>query len=131
MKLLLDSHIFLWGLLEPQRLSERVAHELEDDANELWLSPITIWECLLLAARGRVELRPDPRTWLRDQLAQLRPTEAPINQEVAFRSRELKLAHEDPADRFLVATAAIYELTLVTADARLLKTREISVLANK
>ena len=131
MRLLLDTHILLWSLLEPERLSTRVAEALEDPANELWLSPITTWECLLFAERGRVALRPDPPTWIRDQLARLRPREAPINHEVALHSREIYLPHQDPADRFLAATAAVYDLTLVTADTRLLAADGFATLPNR
>jgi len=53
MKLLLDTHIFLWAFLEPERLTETVAEALEASSSELWLSPISTWECLLLARKGR------------------------------------------------------------------------------
>jgi len=46
LKLLLDTHILLWSLIEPERLSHHVATALEDPANELWLSPVAIWEVL-------------------------------------------------------------------------------------
>ena len=48
MKLLLDTHIWLWSVLEPHRLSRRVAKALQDSSNELWLSPISIWELIVL-----------------------------------------------------------------------------------
>lgn len=50
MKLLLDTHILLWSLLEPDRLHPRVAWELERAGNQLWLSPISTWEILILSA---------------------------------------------------------------------------------
>ena len=56
--------------------------------------------------------------------------EAPLNREVAIRSLAIKLGHDDPADRFLVATAMVHDLTLVTADRRLLKSRLVATLAN-
>lgn len=62
MRLLLDTHILLWALLEPARLSKRVATALQDPANELWVSPISTWEMILLAEKGRVILEPDPVT---------------------------------------------------------------------
>ena len=57
--------------------------------------------------------------------------EAPLSREVAVRSRSVHLAHEDPADRFLAATADVYELTLVTADVRLLRGKGFRALANR
>jgi PIN domain nuclease of toxin-antitoxin system len=57
--------------------------------------------------------------------------DAPLNREVAILSRFIALDHEDPADRFLAATAALYELTLITADERLLSGSGYSTLANR
>jgi len=65
MKLLLDTHIFLWGLLEPERLNRDATTELSNPENQIWLSPISVWETMILAERGRVVLRPDPAAWLR------------------------------------------------------------------
>ena len=120
MKLLLDTHIFLWSLLEPERLSEWVVSALLSAENERWFSPISIWETLLLAEKGRIELRPDPTAWVRRALEIAPFREAPLNREVALQSRVMGLSHQDPADRFLAATAAVYGLTLVTVDERLL-----------
>ncbi len=131
MKLLLDTHILLWSLLEPEKLSKRVASELEDPSNERWVSPISIWEVLILAERGRVILNPDPLTWIRNLLRTIPLKEAPLNHEVAIQSRTIDLRHQDPVDRFLAATAIVYDLTLVTADERLLVSRTLSSLPNK
>ena len=131
MKLLLDTHILLWSLLEPEKLSKRVASELEDPSNENWVSPISIWEVLILAERGRVILNPDPLTWIRNLLKTIPLKEAPLNHEVAIQSRTIDLRHQDPVDRFLAATAIVYDLTLVTADERLLVSRTLSSLPNK
>jgi len=113
---LLDTHILLWSLLESERLLPNVAKALQDAENQLWLSPISIWECLVLAQKGRLSLDPDPERWVRDVLDTLPFTQAPLNHEVAIVSRSVALPHQDPADRFLVATALVYDLTLVTAD---------------
>jgi PIN domain nuclease of toxin-antitoxin system len=129
-KLLLDTHIFLWSLLDPERLGRRAAMELENTSNELWLSPISLWEVLILAERGRVTLQPDPVRWLHTVLAAVAFHEAPLNREVAIQSRLVALPHQDPVDRFLAATALVYDLTLVTADDRLLKSQRVPTLAS-
>ena len=131
MKLLLDTPILLWGLLEPERLNRRVAAELQSPQNEIWLSPISIWETMILAEKGRIVLQPDPASWVRTVLNQLAFHEARINHEVALQSRALKLRSQDPADRLLAATAMVYQLTLVTADKTLFACRDISVLRNR
>ena len=131
MKLLLDTHIWLWSILEPKRLSSRVAEALENPESELWLSPISIWELLILCEKGRMALDEEIEVWIRGAMRALPLREASVTFEVARETGRLQLSHRDPADHFLVATAKVFELTLVTADERLLKARDISVLANR
>jgi PIN domain nuclease of toxin-antitoxin system len=128
-KLLLDTHIWLWSLGEPKRLSGRVQGELKDPNNELWLSPVSIWEALLLQARGRIHLHGSVREWVAKATSHFR--EAPLTHEIVVAAHELPFQHSDPADRFLAATAEILNLTLVTADHRLLGLGKISTLANR
>lgn len=130
MRLLLDTHIFLWSLLDPTSLTPRVAEAIENPSNELWLSPLSVWEVLILAEKGRVTLDPDPITWIRHALTRVPFREASVNHEVAVQSRLIDLPHRDPVDRFLAGTALVYDLTLVTADERLLRSQRISTLAN-
>jgi PIN domain nuclease of toxin-antitoxin system len=130
LNLLLDTHIFLWALLDPGRLSIRIRTELENSANILWLSPLTTWEVLLLAEKQKITLAPDPLNWMRQAYKQIPFQEAQLNHEVAIQSRQLTLSHQDPVDRFLGATAQVYNLTLVTADKRLLQSREFATLPN-
>jgi len=129
-RLLLDTHIWLWSLLEPSKLAKAVAAELESPSNELWLSPISTWELLILVEKGRVVLNAEPRKWIRDVFSKIPFKEAPINHDVAIQSRLLDLLHQDPADRFLIATALVYDLTLVTADERLIQSKG-PILANR
>jgi len=139
MKLLLDTHILLWSLLEPTLLSQQVASELENPSSEISISPISLWEILVLTEKGRLLLQPDALTWVR-QHAKINSfkgsskashrTQNPLNHEVAIQSRSLDLPHQDPADPFLAATAIVYDLTLVTADDRLLGSKQFSLLAN-
>jgi PIN domain nuclease of toxin-antitoxin system len=129
MKLLLDTHIWLWSLAEPKRLSRRVQQELTDHDNDLWLSPVSTWEILLLHAKGRIYLHGNARDWITRATADLR--EAPLTHDIVVAAQELRLPHQDPADRFLAATAEVLGLTLVTADQRLLGLGTIATLANR
>jgi PIN domain nuclease of toxin-antitoxin system len=131
MNLLLDTHILLWSLLEPSRLSQRISHELENGDNHLWISPITTWETLILIEKGRIEIDSDPIDWIREIFSTVPLKEAPLNHEIAIQSRRIQLPHKDPADRFIAATAVVYGLTLVTADERLLSSDQFSLLPNK
>ncbi len=132
MRLLLDTHIWLWSQVEPRRLAARVRKALTAEDAEPWLSPISVWEFLLLVERERLDLGSlKPTEWLELADARAPCREAPLTREVALRSRALGLSHEDPADRFLAATAAVYDLTLVTADERLLRGKGYRTLANR
>ena len=126
MPFLLDTHVWLWGINEPERLPTSVRTELEMASEPPRLSPISLWEVILLAERGRITLSPNPRTWLREAARTVR--EVPLTFEVAAASRQLRLDHEDPADRFIVATAKVFGLRLVTADTRLLRCRDVESL---
>ena len=129
-KTLLDTHIFLWLVFGDKKLGRRSKQLLEKTDTEVWLSPISIWECLMLERSNRVRLEPNPLRWVRDVLATQAFREAPLNHEVAACTRSVTLGHDDPSDRFLAATAAVYDLTLLTSDERLLHGDGYSVLAN-
>jgi len=128
LRLLLDTHIWLWTVHDPKQLGRRLLHELKNEANELWLSPISTWEALTLNVKGRIHLRGDLAEWLARATAGTR--EAPLTHEIALVARQLPL-HQDPADRILAATARVLDLTLATADERLLGLGEIRTLANR
>src|ERR1700757_4133987 len=101
MKLLLDTHIWLWSSLEPHRILRRVAKELLDQENELWLSPISVWELNFLRRKGRAKTPQDIPTWVAGSLQELRLTEAPLTIEVALAVSALGFSHGDPAHHFL------------------------------
>jgi len=106
-----------------------VQQELTDHDNDLWLSPVSTWEILLLHAKGRIYLHGNARDWITRATADLR--EAPLTHDIVVAAQELRLPHQDPADRFLAATAEVLGLTLVTADQRLLGLGTIATLANR
>jgi PIN domain nuclease of toxin-antitoxin system len=128
LKLLLDTHIWLWLLHDPQRLGKQTFQELSNEKNELWLSPISTWEILTLNFKGRIRIRGDLTEWLARAIAGTH--EAPVTHEISLAARQLIL-HQDPADRILAATAQVLDLTLVTADERLMGLGNIRTLANR
>ena len=131
MKLLLDTHIWVWSLLEPKNLTRRVVRELDNRDNELWLSPLSTWEVLILCEKGRLVLNEDVHSWIAQAMNAVPLKEALLTHEVALETRRIRLAHRDPVDRLLAATAKVLDLTLVTADERLIGAKEIPVLPNR
>jgi PIN domain nuclease of toxin-antitoxin system len=118
-KLLLDTHIWIWYLFGNQRLSTQLQTTIAEATTELWLSPISIWETLLLAEKGRLSLQPNPVEWVDLALNTLEIREAPLNHHIAILSRQINLPHQDPGDRFIAATAVYHKLTLATVDSNL------------
>jgi PIN domain nuclease of toxin-antitoxin system len=130
-RLLLDTHIWIWSALDRARLATGLTAALENPSNELWLSPISLWEVLTLCQKQRLTLHPNPQAWITNALDAVPMREAQITYQVAQETARVQLPHRDPADRFLVATARVFDLTLVTADEQLLKAQQVPVLANR
>jgi len=130
MRLLLDTHIWIWSDLEPWRLTSDVTRILSDTENELWLSPISVWELIVHLEKKRITLEKDVLTWIAASKQELSLREAPMSWAVAEELRFVVLRHRDPADRFLVATARVQDLTLVTADRTLMEIDGVRILPN-
>ena len=132
MRLLLDTHIWIWSLIEPDRLSGDVRAALTNPDHDLWLSAISVWEVLVLIRKGRLKLGDQAGSeWIARALAQSPVHEAAITYDVAMASEELVLDHWDPADRFIAATAQLREATLITAGERLIGCSGSAALANR
>ena len=131
MKLLLDTHIWIWSVQEPWKLSSEVAREVTQPENLLFLSPVSIWELSLLSERKRVILKLELGQWCKRSIEEMSLKEAPLTWEVAAELPSTRFLHRDPGDRFLVATAKTFDLTLVTADERLINAPGLKVLANR
>lgn len=121
LRVLLDTHVWLWYLLGDPRLKTKHRDVIEQETSELWLSPISLWETHLLIEKRQIPVDDPPTIWIGRALSSLRVREAPITFAIAMRSRSLALVHQDPADRFLAATAAEMKVPLLTCDGRLQK----------
>jgi PIN domain nuclease of toxin-antitoxin system len=126
--LLLDTHVWIWGILEPNRLSQGALFELEREEAVRWLSPISLWETHLLVEKGRIQVAPSPAEWVRAAWAQGVCREAALTAEVAIASRSLALPTQDPADRFIAATALVNGFVLVTSDRTLARVPGVEIM---
>jgi PIN domain nuclease of toxin-antitoxin system len=130
MRLLLDTHIWLWTLREPHKLTSLVHQAMFAPENDLYLSPISIWEVTVLLEKRKIEMHEDFGVWFARTAQDLELQEANLHWQIAHNMRFILPDHRDPADRFLVATAMAFDLVLVTADSKLLAVPGLKVLAN-
>ncbi len=128
LRVLLDTHIWLWYLLGDNKLSANLQEIIASEENELWLSPVSVWETLILAEKGRIEINAEPITWVKKYLRILDVKEARLTYEIVMLSRQLEFSHQDPADRFIAATAVHLDLMLATVDTRLIGFNWLSTL---
>lgn len=112
---LLDTHVVLWWKEGGRRLSAAAKARIAA-APALLISPITCWEIAMLVHKQRVRLDRPVATWIVDLLAGDRIEPAPLTASVAVAAADLRGFHGDPADRFLVATAEVGNLALLTKD---------------
>jgi PIN domain nuclease of toxin-antitoxin system len=130
MRLLLDTHIWIWALHCPEKLGRRVRRELGRAGNELYLSPVSIWEAHHLVRRKRLRVRQGFAQWLDDVMAQAPLREAPFTSAVAAGASKIELPQSDLGDLFLAATALVFDLALVTSDSQLLACSWLKTLPN-
>jgi PIN domain nuclease of toxin-antitoxin system len=119
-RLLPDTHILLWASDHPHRLSRAARNLLEDTNNELFFSPLSIWEVCIKKALGRTDFQFDPQT-LRLNLLDNGYIELPVTGEHAIAVQNLPLLHKDPIDRLLIAQATVEDILLLTVDRQLAK----------
>jgi PIN domain nuclease of toxin-antitoxin system len=129
-KLLLDTHIWIWSEIEPRKLGRATKRHLETPGNELYLSPISIWEASYIEQRGQWRAKRGFSEWLAAVIADRTYLEAPLTFEVGREAAGIRLPQSEPGDVFLAATARVYDLTLVTADPQLLACSWLKTLPN-
>lgn len=112
MKLLLDTHAFLWALHDPSKLSEISRRALQSGDNSVYFSPASIWEIAIKCSKKRLFIDGDFGSAIRKSEF----SEIPIASSHAWRVRQLPWHHSDPFDRLLVAQAIEESMTLVTRD---------------
>lgn len=130
MKLLLDTHIWIWSLLDPRRVGRKTQRILTNPSTELWLSPVSVWEFIDLSQKGRFRPIRDPFPWVEAALRYHPLRAAPLTHEIALEAGRFQMPHKDPADRLIIATARVLGLTLVTADDKIIEADVVPVLVS-
>ena len=119
MRLLLDTHTFLWWVTDDARLSSQARALIADNSNDLYLSAASGWEIAIKAQLGRLRLPEHAPQFVMAQLALNAIQVLPIQLHHALHVFTLPLHHRDPFDRLLVAQSQLEDLPLVTADTRI------------
>jgi len=116
LRVLLDTHSWLWMVGESDRLADSSRGLLRDPSNDLFLSAASAWEMAIKYAAGKLRLPQPPAALITQWMAEVRMGALPILHAHALRAGELPLHHRDPFDRLLIAQAQIEGLTVLTAD---------------
>ena len=118
MKLLLDTHIFIWWADQPEKLSPAALSALEDENNELLLSVASVWEMQIKIQLGKLKLSLPLKELVKNQQETNDLTISPVALSHVLALDALPFHHKDPFDRLLIAQSIEEDLTLVTADSQ-------------
>jgi len=116
MRLLLDTCIFLWYIEGDRRLSESVFDEIRNPANEVFLSSVSIWECIVKYQVGKLSFPEPPAVYLPEQRRRHLISSLALDENSVAHLVRLPLVHRDPFDRMLICQAIEHHLIIATAD---------------
>lgn len=121
MKLLLDTHVWIWSVEDPQQLGRKAKALLRDSRNERLICAVSALEAARLVWSGDVTLQVPLDEWVTQSLRDIRADCLPVTPSICIEAYRLpEPFHRDPADRQIVACARLHNLTLLTADERIL-----------
>lgn len=118
MKLLLDTHAFIWWYNEPDQLPQQVLAACQDTSNTLMLSVASVWEMQIKSQLGKLRLSAPLTDIIHHQQEQNRLQILPVTLPVVFALADLPIHHRDPFDRLLIAQAKVDQLLLVSNDSQ-------------
>jgi PIN domain nuclease of toxin-antitoxin system len=119
MRLLLDSHVFLWWLQDSARLGRRARRAITSPVSTVFVSAVSIWEIAIKLSIGKLKWKASSDVTLDQCIAACGFTELPVTARHAAGVRDLPPHHSDPFDRLLLSQALAEQLHIVTADAAL------------
>ncbi len=116
MKLLLDTHIFLWFLIGDKKLADYFRDAIRDPGDEVFLSVVSLWEIIIKHQLGNIPLPGPPEIYVPSQRRRHQITSLSVNERCVSQVAKLPPLHRDPFDRLLIGQAIEHGLTLVTVD---------------
>ena len=127
MKILLDTHIFLWFISGDTKLPTDIRDAVRDPGNAVYLSVVSIWETVVKYQLGRLPLPEPPETYLPKQRDRHQISSLALDEHSVVQLAQLPALHRDPFDRMLICQALQNDLTLATVDAAI-RTYSVSLL---
>ena len=115
MRIIIDTHIFLWAISEPSKLDKKHRQEIETPANIIYVSSVTITELMIKSSIGKLEIRYDPIAIAKESGFELLDFSA----EDALALKELPFHHKDPFDRMLISQTLNRKYALMTDDGKI------------
>lgn len=128
MKLLLDTHIFLWLIDDDKRLSEQYRQAIQNPNNEKFLSVVSIWECVIKYQIGKLDFPSSPETYLAKERRKHLIKTLTVDENSIAQLVKLPLLHKDPFDRLIMAHALQHDLIIMTEDKLILAYPDIRLL---
>jgi len=116
MKLLLDTHAFLWYISNDPRLPHHACDAIRDKSNEVYLSVVSVWEILVKYQIGKLPLPAPADEFIEASRNEHRIQDLPLNRQAVSHLLSLPMHHRDPFDRMLICQALKDDLTIVTVD---------------
>ncbi|NJK47270.1 type II toxin-antitoxin system VapC family toxin [Candidatus Gracilibacteria bacterium] len=116
MRILLDTHIFLWFISGDRQLSTDIRDAVRDPDNEVYLSAISVWEAIVKYQLGKLPLPEHPATYLPKQRDLHQIASLALDESSVIQLAKLPLLHRDPFDRMLICQALQNGLTIATVD---------------
>jgi PIN domain nuclease of toxin-antitoxin system len=127
-KILIDTHCWLWWFAQPERLSDEAIACIVDEVNEVWFSVASVWEMGIKVAIGKLPLPEQLDSYISNRMVQLGARSLDISVNHALKAGTLPLHHRDPFDRMLIAQAQVENMTIVTADNMFVQYQDVSIL---
>jgi PIN domain nuclease of toxin-antitoxin system len=127
MRILLDTHIFLWFITGDSRLVVKIRDNIQNPDNDIYLSVVSIWESIIKYQQGRLPLPESPETYLPRQRERHQITSLAIDESSVARLIQLPAIHGDPFDRMLICQALQHDLTIATVDTKI-RSYSVSIL---
>jgi PIN domain nuclease of toxin-antitoxin system len=115
-KALLDTHVFLWAISEPERLSPRARRVIEDPRTVRLVSVASAWEILIKVQAKRLKLPENVVAFLTREISHIAADVLDVRMEHVLRIYSLPALHRDPFDRLLIAQSQVERVPLITAD---------------